>query len=514
MLLFSTVLSINDKLTKEKFIKLAIKWNQGSRHRENVIPDIDWNGERNIRFGNDKVWMQIEEYRNQNIIAIRYEKIQNDGVVWDTDYVMNFNEMRMAIRLDRSYLEEAVTEYKTFSTPAFISLLIDGGYVNDDNGLPVARKPIKVDEDNLRLIADVINGNTHYGLPIVYISKTYDERNPVNEVEIAKRLKGVAHVFYQEHSWTVQTLQRLTNKNNEYDGAVGIYFPNQAIGHEKILNHIYPGSRKKMENRIVNRVIQYSNSQRLDILLTWQGVNNALLRDKYSSKREELKAYESSRKLSAYLSNIAMHQAELKSQYADKRVEEMQKEVEEARELIESVDGELNDLKNENAELKNKVKELTRQNDSLNALKDNLYASLHEVKGVPLLHFGSEDEFFPGEIKEFVLEILDSELKTRIPAHTRRSDAIGDVIRSNGGVTKLPDKKKKKIKDVLGSYKSMTTPVRNCLKDIGLEIKDDDNHYKLVYYNDRRYSTILAKTPSDQAHGGKNAAATIIKNML
>ena len=60
----------------------------------------------------------------------------------------------------------------------------------------------------------------------------------------------------------------------------------------------------------------------------------------------------------------------------------------------------------------------------------------------------------------------------------------------------------------------MTTPVRNCLKDIGLEIKDDDNHYKLVYYNDRRYSTILAKTPSDQAHGGKNAAATIIKNML
>ena len=167
MLLFSTVLSINDKLTKEKFINLAIKWNQESRHRENVIPDIDWNGERNIRFGNDKVWMQIEEYRNQNIIAIRYEKIQNDGVVWDTDYVMNFNEMRMAIRLDRSYLEEAVTEYKTFSTPAFISLLIDGGYVNDDNGLPVARKPIKVDEDNLGLIADVINGNTHYGLPIV-----------------------------------------------------------------------------------------------------------------------------------------------------------------------------------------------------------------------------------------------------------------------------------------------------------------------------------------------------------
>ena len=57
MLLFSAVLSINDTLTQDKCIELVIQWNQGSR-KENVIPGIQWNGERNIRFGNDKLWLQ------------------------------------------------------------------------------------------------------------------------------------------------------------------------------------------------------------------------------------------------------------------------------------------------------------------------------------------------------------------------------------------------------------------------------------------------------------------------
>ena len=89
MLLFSTVLDINDTLTKDAFIKLVIDWNQGSPHKENVIPNIDWHNERNVRYGDDKMWLDIQEYRNGNTIAVRYEKVEDDGVIWDTDYVMN-----------------------------------------------------------------------------------------------------------------------------------------------------------------------------------------------------------------------------------------------------------------------------------------------------------------------------------------------------------------------------------------------------------------------------------------
>ena len=68
-----TVLEINNLMTKEDFIQLAIEWNQGSPHAENSIQGINWKGERNIRYGTDSLWLAIEEYRNQNIIAIRYE---------------------------------------------------------------------------------------------------------------------------------------------------------------------------------------------------------------------------------------------------------------------------------------------------------------------------------------------------------------------------------------------------------------------------------------------------------
>ena len=173
MLLFSALLNINDSMAKDDFIRLAIEWNQGSPYQVNIVPGIIWNGERNVKYGNEDLWLAIEEYRNQNIIAIRYEKRDSDGAIWDTDYVMNFNEMKMAVRLDRSYLESALTINPDFSTPHFISMLIERGYLSDDGNLPVSNRPIIIDEDNTSILADAINGDVKYQLPIVYVSKTY-----------------------------------------------------------------------------------------------------------------------------------------------------------------------------------------------------------------------------------------------------------------------------------------------------------------------------------------------------
>lgn len=136
MLLFSTILNLNETMTKDDFIRLVIEWNQGSPHANNIIPGIQWNGERNIRYGEDGLWFDIEEYRNQNIIAVRYEKKEDDGAIWDTDYVMNFNSMKMSVRLDRSYTAEALDADSKFSTPHFITLLIERGYLEDDHQLP------------------------------------------------------------------------------------------------------------------------------------------------------------------------------------------------------------------------------------------------------------------------------------------------------------------------------------------------------------------------------------------
>lgn len=80
MLLFSTILEINETFTKEKFIELVITWNRGSRYEENIIPGLEWDGRMNVKYGDDQCWLEIEEYRNRNIIAVRYENADENGL--------------------------------------------------------------------------------------------------------------------------------------------------------------------------------------------------------------------------------------------------------------------------------------------------------------------------------------------------------------------------------------------------------------------------------------------------
>lgn len=89
MLLYSTMLDVKDSLTKEKIIRLAIKWNQESQYEENIIPCLSWDGQMNVRYGDDRHFLEIEEYRNGNTVAIRYQKLEANGRIWNSDYVMN-----------------------------------------------------------------------------------------------------------------------------------------------------------------------------------------------------------------------------------------------------------------------------------------------------------------------------------------------------------------------------------------------------------------------------------------
>lgn len=60
MLLFSTILDIEKSLTKGFLYKWF--WNGIKGVIEsNVIKGIKWNGEHNIRYGNEKLWIDIEE---------------------------------------------------------------------------------------------------------------------------------------------------------------------------------------------------------------------------------------------------------------------------------------------------------------------------------------------------------------------------------------------------------------------------------------------------------------------
>lgn len=125
MILYSTLLPITSALTPQSFIDLVLEWNRSDTHGENRIPDLAWKGEDNVRCGNDSVWLEIAALRLQSIVGVRYEKKDHKGTIWDTDYVADFAHHCLVIQLDRTYTEEALRESLAFSTPHFITLLME-----------------------------------------------------------------------------------------------------------------------------------------------------------------------------------------------------------------------------------------------------------------------------------------------------------------------------------------------------------------------------------------------------
>ena len=474
MLLYSTTLRINDTLTKDGFIQLVIQWNQSSPHPDNVIPDVNWNGEHNIRFGNESLWLDIEEYRNANIIAVRFEKREEDGAIWDTDYIMNFETMKMTIQLDRGYTEDAQMEDLQFSTPHFISMLIDDGYLQDDNGLSVLRQAIAISEENLPLLTDVINGQAHYRLPIVYVSKTVYNRDPVNIGWLCSKLKGVAHVMLQADKQSNWKIRSACNDNNEYFGGVGIYFPNGK--HRRILYRNYMDSDNILLNKVTRSVFQYMNAQKKTLLSTWQGVINALLTDRYVSQKAE--------------------KAE-----AERARQEAQNEVEY---YIGAFD-------EDNEKLRQQIEELTRANTSLQMENQGLRAKLSGAEDVPILFLGAEEEFYQGEIKEMILDAIAEKVK-KLGQKTRRWDVLNDVLQNND-YRGIADERERIVKALFKDYKTMSASMRQQLMELGFEVTEEGKHYRLTYYGDGRYKTTIAKTGSDWREG-KNIASVILKSMM
>ena len=150
-------------------------------------------------------------------------------------------------------------------------------------------------------------------------------------------------------------------------------------------------------------------------------------------------------------------------------------------------------------------------NEALRCENLGLRAKMESIEAIPILYLGSEDEFYPGEIKNIVLEILGDAIKN-IKSNSRRADVVSDVYRNND-YKNLSGERQQKVKNLLKSYDGMSKELRQELKNLGFEITEDGKHYKLTYCGDRRYWTTLSKTPSDYREG-INAAKTICRDML
>lgn len=476
MLLFSTILDVNKDLTKENFIELVSLWNQSAKYKENIVQGVSWNGERNIKFGTDKLSIEIIDYPEKDILAVRHEKITADEVVWDTDFVVNFAERKIAIRLDRTFSEDALEMNAAFSTPHFISLLIEHGYLQDDQDLPVLRDPIMISDSDQETIQQVVGNKEYYELPLVYVAKDFADQDPLSISWLASRLKGAAHVLVEESKDACRKCTEICGETVEEYGAVRIYYPSLGVNRKRFLYRSATGNMDVRLEKVIRHVIQYWNSQRMDILYTWQGVNSAVMSDTLQNQIQRLA------------------EAEIAKQSAEEEINLVYEEFDE-------------DIKS----LQKKLEELSRANEALQMENFGLRAKMNASDAMPIIYQGDEEDFYPEEVKDMVLGVLADALNNTEKG-TRLYDVLEDIL-ANNPYQHLSDERKQRVKNLFKGYKTLTGAMKQELMSLGFEISDDGKHYKITYQGDPRYMVTIGKTPSDN-RAGSNNAGMINKYML
>lgn len=476
MLLFSTILNITDKLNKKEFINLLVKWNQEAKYRENIVPGVTWNGEKNIKFGIDKLSIEIIDYLEKDILAVRHEKITDDEVVWDTDFVVNFAERKISIRLDRTFSEDALEMNAAFSTPHFISLLIEHGYLQDDQDLPILRDPIVITDCNLETVQQVVRNKEYYELPVVYVAKDFADQDPLSISWLASRLKGAAHVLVEKSKEACRKCTEICGETAEEYGAVRIYYPSLGVNRKRFLYRSATGNMDVRLEKVIRHVIQYWNSQRMDILYTWQGVNSSVLSDNLQNQIQRLAEAESAK------------------QSAEEEINLVYEEFDE-------------DIKS----LQKKVEELSKANEALQMENFGLRAKMNASDAMPIIYQGDEEDFYPEEVKDMVLGVL-AEALNNTEKGTRLYDVLEDILENNP-YQHLSDERKQRVKNLFKGYKTLTGAMKQELISLGFEISDDGRHYKITYQGDPRYMVTIGKTPSDN-RAGSNNAGMINKIML
>lgn len=462
MQLFSTRLCVTKDLTVERFAELFVRWNQGSPHPENHIPEFIWNGQTQGRWGDANVWAEFRYFVEKDTFAARFQKMDDDGSVWDTDFVLLPSEQQLYVQLHRSFVDESALIQRSFSTPAIIGMLADEGYLACDGDLPVLKSYQIVGADDTEMMERIITGKKIYDLPIVYITKPMRGDHRVQYSEIAKRLKGVAHVLVEENTLLSVKLREMCDDENEHNGQIGVYYPNGLEEHRVFQTQYNP---KGVTEKLCRSLIMYANALYVDPLCTFDGVCSA------------------------------MKDAEIQELHA--------KNESDVQEIFDAYAHEVSMLK-----------------DQVKKLSDDLYAKDMELtglrrqredrEGIPLIMYGEEDEYFEGEFVEMVLEALAAYVDSHADK-SRRSVVLRDVMSANAreGASELKARAEQ-MEKIFTGYRRLTDTMEAELRRMGVDVDSVNHHYKLLYNGDTRYPVTISRTPSD-VRAGMNTAKKIAR---
>lgn len=168
------------------------------------------------------------------------------------------------------------------------------------------------------------------------------------------------------------------------------------------------------------------------------------------------------------------------------------------------------ELLDELAEQEEKINNLSSQLATANAIIDGLKKK-EDKGGRKIVINITEEDKYDGEIRDYILEILDTALNRNTTAGTRLHDVLNDIL-ANNEYKKLHEEQRKKLEDILLRDDFIESKLTE-LHELGLYEQSRSKHIKFNYYGDNRYYTSVAKTPSDN-RTSKNQISDIVNSMM
>lgn len=282
-------------------------------------------------------------------------------------------------------------------------------------------------------------------MPIVYVSMPfYSDEYFLDVRELAVDLAGIAHVVVETDSSVTAKMKEETTGKNPYNGAVGIYY-----GKDDFV-------------RITKNTWDNKNQFR------WKVSHSVYARMAMLNIPEK-------QSISRITSNILLKKVHNNPQLSEKERKIQELEIQLDQKSIE--------LEESKQELQEYVETFGNKEKALN------YA---------------EKEFYPEEIKDVLLELLNKIEKHMGEAEKkRRSYHVMQDIKACNTISQYRTEMQQSIREIIERRNVNERTIAD-LQRAGFEMKGND-HQKAYFHGDGRYMVTIASTPSE-GRGGNNTA--------
>lgn len=467
MLVFRTVIPLKPVADIQRLIDISVEWIANSpHHQEKLGPALARHkGQRNFSEDLGKEKFECISYSESaaELACILFEYLEEDDKLWRCEVVFKKSPAETV------FLISLFCEKRDFKNildrvqkPHLIKLLDDKVGFAQDGPFATTNTPQCFKSDEVSTAADIINGKFHSFLPCIYVSKNTSGEYNTDIEKVARLLSGVAHVFVEPNIYFSYDLQHKTDGRNPYNGAVGIFFPNGGVRRYLLpsAEFNYTIGPKYVFNKIKNSMIFGVVPEDLSFSAISIRLRQQLLQKKYQEKFE--------------------------------------KESDEFFASLEEI----------NVELMEENKRLREENEQLK-LQEVHQDAVQPQRGY--LACG-HPESYPGQILDFLLEILEAQKKS-YPTGTRARAILDALLADN---VKVGEKENiiREIKALFRGFRSVNASMESRLKEFGLVIERlKGNHPKLYFKNFPQIFCTLFASGGDH-RGGKNLAADIRKQLL